>query len=926
MAPRKRAKPNSTAGGGGGSGKTGETPGSAPATNPTMSSPSQSSPSVSENTNPTPTPTVTPSSSSTTSTPPISIPNQRTPKGVKLDGSGDRASVLGPGSKQVNKTRSWYGSWPRKSSPSTHVARETIMGGTSKPTATADFSRYEMRKPSSSLSVEQSAQPVSSPLANIKGASINTGDGSQDAVSQETQETTKSETAPTEPISQSEDVDMKAAPDAQENTASSTEPGADKPAESQPSAESTAQRPVSTATWLGGWWGKANPELTVTQPATSPEAGVQDTTAIGAANPAPENKPSEHKPAEPALAKAGDTEDGSPKAPGVASEQSTVQDSSAANGGGSWFWYWPGGQSSVAPPEPAKEPEDTVMQDAPPVETNTAPPPPADPTPESAPDTASASTPKAGSTWAFWSRDSGSKSGKKPTAQQDDQGQLAVMGESSENRPKRTNSTELKDSPSKAPSVKSAKKEDSGKQAAAAVQPKTAASLKRTKRDRPESMDLDDAAPVRPSSPKSEPPLKAGPAAKTPTATKASQPNILLPSFSSTYKLKENPSIVKQIARLLVRGRRAPASHVYVTKDVPKIKKALAIGVHGLFPASYLRPMIGQPTGTSIKFANHTAEAIRRWADKNVCGDCEIEKVALEGEGKIGERVENLWKLLLNWIDQIRSADVIIIGCHSQGVPVSIMLLAKLIDMGVVNSARVGVCAMAGVSLGPFPDYKTGMGYLMGSAAELWAFADPQSEVSQRLEASLKAVLEYGARITFIGSIDDQLVPLESSIYTPAHHPYIFRAAFIDGRIHAPDFIAHLVGFALKLRNLGVSDHGLIRELSAPLAGSLYSGEGHSRLYDDEQVYDLAVSHALETTDIGGPVVPCEVHHRQQQSSPANPYHLPWIMRGLLEEDLVKTDLSEETAELVRQFDDWKPVTKALKDVKYRLEAVRSKL
>jgi len=50
--------------------------------------------------------------------------------------------------------------------------------------------------------------------------------------------------------------------------------------------------------------------------------------------------------------------------------------------------------------------------------------------------------------------------------------------------------------------------------------------------------------------------------------------------------------------------------------------------------------------------------------------------------------------------------------------------------------------------------------------------------------------------------------------------------------------IAHLVGFALKLRNLGVTDHGLLRELSVPLAGSLYSGEGHSRLYDDEQVYE----------------------------------------------------------------------------------------
>jgi hypothetical protein len=50
--------------------------------------------------------------------------------------------------------------------------------------------------------------------------------------------------------------------------------------------------------------------------------------------------------------------------------------------------------------------------------------------------------------------------------------------------------------------------------------------------------------------------------------------------------------------------------------------------------------------------------------------------------------------------------------------------------------------------------------------------------------------------------------------------------------------LSHLVGFALKLRNLGVSDHGLIRELSAPLAGSLYTGEGHSRLYDEEKIYE----------------------------------------------------------------------------------------
>lgn len=400
--------------------------------------------------------------------------------------------------------------------------------------------------------------------------------------------------------------------------------------------------------------------------------------------------------------------------------------------------------------------------------------------------------------------------------------------------------------------------------------------------------------------------------------------------------MKENPSILSQLSSFLLRTSQPQANHVFRVPESPKIKKAIAIGVHGLMPATYLRPMIGQPTGTSLRFAGLAADAIRNWTDAHGSPNCEIEKVALEGDGRINERLENLWTLLLNWIDHIRKADLVIIACHSQGVPVSIMLLEKLIDLGIITRAKIGVCAMAGVSLGPFPDYKSAI--LMGSAAELWDFGNPQSQNSQRYEKSMKRVLDYGARITFIGSLDDQVVPLESAVYSPAQHPYIYRAVFIDGRVHAPDFIAHLVGFALKLRNLGVSDHGLIRELSSALAGSLYLGEGHSRLYFDSAIYDLAVRHTLETTTLAEPT-PCLIQHRSSPTNSnagatnstlplasSNPYFLPWTMRGMLEEDFVKTELSAETEELLQQFDDWKPTSKALKDVKYRLEVVRSKL
>lgn len=246
--------------------------------------------------------------------------------------------------------------------------------------------------------------------------------------------------------------------------------------------------------------------------------------------------------------------------------------------------------------------------------------------------------------------------------------------------------------PPKEPPLKTGRKDEKVKVDTAPPRESSSTAAK-NKRGRPLSMDIDDGTPSRPNTPKTGITAKLG-VTKTPASAKAIPPNLLLPSFSGTYKLRENPSIIQQITQLLLRNHQPPAKHVYLTKEVPKIKKAIAIGVHGLYPANYLRPMIGQPTGTSIKFANHAAEAVRRWADSHGCEDCEIEKVALEGEGRIGERVENLWKLLLNWIEHIRGADLILIGCHSQGVPVSIMLLAKLVELGVVTGAKVGVCAM----------------------------------------------------------------------------------------------------------------------------------------------------------------------------------------------------------------------------------------
>lgn len=86
----------------------------------------------------------------------------------------------------------------------------------------------------------------------------------------------------------------------------------------------------------------------------------------------------------------------------------------------------------------------------------------------------------------------------------------------------------------------------------------------------------------------------------------------------------------------------------------------------------------------------------------------------------------------------------------------------------------------------------------------------------------------------------------------------------------------------------------------------------------------MAIQFALETSSV--PDATMKSKRTSPPSGASNPYILPFAMRGLLEEDYVRRELQDETMELLRQFDDWKPSSKVLKDVKFRLEGIRSKL
>lgn len=178
--------------------------------------------------------------------------------------------------------------------------------------------------------------------------------------------------------------------------------------------------------------------------------------------------------------------------------------------------------------------------------------------------------------------------------------------------------------------------------------------------------------------------------------------------------------------------------------------------------------------------------------------------------------------------------------------------------------------------------------------------------------------------------MDDQVVPLYSALNISASHPSILRAIFCDGAAFPRvDFLTNLLSFCASVRNAGLSDHNLLTLLSASVAGSLYGGAGHSIVYEESSCYSLAVRYLLEVTSITSypttktnesqvPRLIFEPFSTMENAKwNSNPFALPWSLRGLLEDPLVRKYFDPTIDKLLKDYNDWAPVTKTLKDGKF---------
>lgn len=386
-------------------------------------------------------------------------------------------------------------------------------------------------------------------------------------------------------------------------------------------------------------------------------------------------------------------------------------------------------------------------------------------------------------------------------------------------------------------------------------------------------------------------------------------------------------------------------------KGTSGIHKVCIVSLHGWFAQSWASRFMGENRGTSNKFALEMREAVSRHFAQIEGMELNAEAITmmpLSADGTVQVRVDKSFATLIgnkDWVSDLAKADAIIFVAHSQGCPVSTTLLARLIEQGFIHprKTRMALLGMCGIHSGPFEHLRTTVvnsyvNYLETPAAkELFDFSDPKSEVSKKYEAAFRFILNSGTKVVLVASTDDQVVPLHSALFTAANHPSILRALYIHGASFPKlDFLTNMLTFCVAVRNAGLPDHNLLGLLSASVAGSLYGGLGHSLCYDEPKTYDLAVQYLFQAThplhepttksdEIHPPKLSVETSALMGNSKlNSNPHLLPWSLRGLFEDSAVRATFGDEIGKVLDDFEQWKPNTKTLKELAFRLEPMRS--
>lgn len=422
---------------------------------------------------------------------------------------------------------------------------------------------------------------------------------------------------------------------------------------------------------------------------------------------------------------------------------------------------------------------------------------------------------------------------------------------------------------------------------------------------------------------------------------KSSSGAVVLPKIQSIFRTITLTTKLRLVGEAFIHGSNTSEKHLYKStakhikaKKRTRTKKVTVIAVHSFLPSKFVKSLIGQSTGNAVSLADEALAAVARWMSQSEDCNIDIDTIALEGQGTINSRVSKSLKLLKNWKQEISKSDFVFVVANSIATPVAIKLVSQMLvspHFDHTRGKKIGLLSIAGATCGPYTNTDTKVVIRAYTQAEndiigeIFELQKAKSALSIDVNECLSHLCSCNVKVTMMGSLNDQFIPLYSATSNQIRHPNIYKCMYVDGSSDIPPFMMHLMSMALTMINMGYKDQNLVRDLSDRLQGPISSLGSHGTIFNEAEVYDVGVRFALETTSL--------VYHVPAWSDRIKPttaeadknlYNLPWNVRGLVN-DLVQVKHIENLKmlkEIVEEYTKWEPTTRIWKEIRYCFAAL----
>lgn len=408
----------------------------------------------------------------------------------------------------------------------------------------------------------------------------------------------------------------------------------------------------------------------------------------------------------------------------------------------------------------------------------------------------------------------------------------------------------------------------------------------------------------------------------------------VLPELSENFRVITLSTKLRLFGEAMLYGEKTSEKHLYtstmrsIDSKRKRLAKVVVISLHSFLPTKFAKLILGQSTGSALKFSKLALDAINGWLDENTLKLGHMRVISLEGFGTINCRVEKSYELLKNWVEDINEADFVFFVANSVASPALILLAHKVIHSEIfsLSQKKVGLLSIAGANLGPYAglDAKVVIRAYNQSENEiineLFELQKSTSNLSTSIRDAINVLCSNNVKITLAGSVNDQFIPLCSSLQQHVRHPNIYRCIHVDENSEVPLFIIKLISIVLTMENVGHNDHNLLSFLLELTQGAVQMNGAHGKIHGDPSIYQAGVRFALETTSVR--------HNRDATDQITNMtvgdverslYHLPWYVRGLLNDLMhIKHVHNLTLLESLRaQYLAWEPTTRHWKSVKH---------